>query len=100
MPDPTEATSLSCIQCTSPAIASPRHRLLPTPPSPVHLRPLQADLTQDLERLLVRIQQTLDPRTLRHECLVLKQQLGKQVRLVQGRDEALLDRFSAKVDLT
>jgi hypothetical protein len=60
---------------------------------------LEAHLREDLERLFVCVQQRLDPRPLRHQRLVLEQQVFKQVGLVQRRDEPLLDGLAREVDL-
>lgn len=51
-----------------------------------------------LEGLLVRIEQGLDARPLGDERVVLGEQVGKQIGLVQARDEPRLDVFAREVD--
>lgn len=67
--------------------------------SHVCLRALERHLGKDTERLLVCVQQRLDTRPLGNERLVLVQQLGKQVGLVQRRHQPLLHGVTREVDL-
>ena len=59
--------------------------------SPTPSGRLQIHLRQSLERILIRVQQRLDPRPLRHERLVLMQQLGEQFWSIQRRNQPILD---------
>ena len=48
--------------------------------------------------LLVRVEESLDPRPLPDERLVLEQELGEQIWLVQARHQTGLDRLAREVD--